>query len=141
MSCASTGAVRSLKESLALEFAAAQSLLPSAIKTRVFDGGGIYMCCFQQAYSEFRKKFRDKNIDEPLLIALIEKYKAFQPDPDWNYLAGLAPALMCRDVVVTSARMRYALALAAANYAKGETRCRGWRAQVWNRWMEGCTRG
>mmetsp|Transcript_30393 Transcript_30393/g.49080 ORF Transcript_30393/g.49080 Transcript_30393/m.49080 type:complete len:787 (+) Transcript_30393:179-2539(+) len=39
-------------------------------------------------YSELRKKLRDKNIPEDLLVALIEKFNAFQPDPDWHYLTG-----------------------------------------------------
>mmetsp|Transcript_12990 Transcript_12990/g.25934 ORF Transcript_12990/g.25934 Transcript_12990/m.25934 type:complete len:803 (+) Transcript_12990:147-2555(+) len=38
------------------------------------------------AFSEVRKKFRDKNITESLLTAICEKYNAFQPDPEWNHL-------------------------------------------------------
>jgi hypothetical protein len=48
----------------------------------------IWFVSLAQPYSELRKKFRDKNIPEDLLIDLIDKYNAFQADPDWHHLGG-----------------------------------------------------
>mmetsp|Transcript_46808 Transcript_46808/g.111441 ORF Transcript_46808/g.111441 Transcript_46808/m.111441 type:complete len:812 (-) Transcript_46808:151-2586(-) len=36
--------------------------------------------------SELHKRFQDKSITEEMLNAIIERYEAFQPDPDWIHL-------------------------------------------------------
>jgi hypothetical protein len=47
--------------------------------------------CEVISYNELRKKFRDKFISEDLLIAVIKKYHAFQPDPEWQHLVSKKP--------------------------------------------------
>jgi TRAP-type mannitol/chloroaromatic compound transport system permease small subunit len=38
------------------------------------------------SYSDFRKRLKHRNIPEGLLIDILEKYDAFQHDPQWQYL-------------------------------------------------------
>lgn len=38
------------------------------------------------SFAELRKMFRDKFISEELLVQVIKKYDAFQPDPEWHHL-------------------------------------------------------
>ena len=39
-------------------------------------------------FTELLKNFRARDIEEDFLRALVQKYDAFEPDPNWNYLVG-----------------------------------------------------
>jgi len=39
-------------------------------------------------FTELLKNFRARDMQEDYLMALVQKYDAFEPDPNWNYLVG-----------------------------------------------------